>query len=112
MRPSNTTFRIRQVLCFLLVVALIFLFCMVLAAVAINNYPDGQKLRAGLHSWRWHLFGWRLLLYSGIAVVWQRKIRPLIRIRPSDVRCRLLRAEILAVLFILAAECISWISIL
>ncbi|CCG85998.1 hypothetical protein [Erwinia piriflorinigrans] len=98
-----------------IVIVLLLVLLMTVAMFAVASLfmaydPDGHLTRSWLHQSRWGLFGWRITLYVGLALVWLLKVRPqAVRYWPQ-IRQRLPRTELLAVLFMLATEYVAWTS--
>ena len=66
--------------------------------------------RRWLHDSRWGLFAWRLVLYGCPITAWILKVRPQALIRWPDGRPRLVRMELMGVLFLVATEYVAWTS--
>lgn len=109
MKPSDIRGRVGRILLMLLPILLVTVVMFALASVFMAYDPDGQLTRRWLHESRWALFAWRLVMYAGIAAAWVLKIRPRLLKRWPKVCPRLLRTELLGVMFILVTECVAWI---
>ncbi len=107
MKRSFLRGRTGRIVLMVTVLLLITVAMFALASVFMAYDPDGHLTRRWLHDSRWALFAWRLLMYAGIAVAWWMKVRPQMLERWPEVRSRLLRTELLGVLFIAATECVA-----
>lgn len=110
MRFFSISGRTGRILFLVLLILLMTAGMFAIAAVFMAYDPDGHITRRWLHDSRWGLFAWRLTLYGALIAAWILKVRPQALIRWPDGRLRLVRMELMGVLFLVATEYVAWTS--
>lgn len=110
MRLNPFSGHIGRILIMVLLILLMTASMFAIAAVFMAYDPDGHITRRWLHDSRWGLFAWRLVLYGCLITAWILKVRPQALIRWPDGRPRLVRMELMGVLFLVATEYVAWTS--
>lgn len=87
------------------------IYLLLLIAVAILLNAAIFRFFGGVQSWQswradhyWQLLGWRLTLYTGLVVAWQKLKTRLPKDETGQTGKRLFRLEILVVLLVLLVE--------
>lgn len=111
MRLNPLSGHIGRILLMVLLILLMTASMFAIAAVFMAYDPDAYHItRRWLHDSRWGLFAWRLVLYGCLITAWILKVRPQALIRWPDGRPRLVRMELMGVLFLVATEYVAWTS--